>query len=77
MAAIWQTVFHLCFHEWNILYFDSDLSEICLKGTIDNKSALVEVMTIHYLPMLTQFTNTYICGTRGDELIMSSKCFLY
>ena len=42
------------------------------KGAIDNKPALVQVMAWHGTgakplpePMLTQFTDAYICGTKG------------
>ena len=46
------------------------------KGPTDNDKTLVQVMAWHRKgdkplpePMLTKYTDTYICGTRGDELM--------
>ena len=56
--------FKMHFHEWKVLYFDSKFTEVC---SIDNKSALVQVMAWHRTgdkplpePMLTQFINAYM-----------------
>ena len=52
------------------------------KGSVDNKPALIQVMSwcrtgdkpLHE-PMLTQFTDAYICGTRSDGLIsLTANC---
>ena len=58
------------FREWKILYFDSNFTEICSYGLIDNTSALVQLMVwrrtgARPLPesMVTQFCDAYICGT--------------
>ena len=60
------------FHEWK-LYISIRISlKFVPKGPIDNKSALVRVMAWRRTgdkplpePMLTQFTDAYMRGTRG------------
>ena len=36
--------FQMHFYQWHILYFDSNFTKFVLKGPIDNKLALVQVM---------------------------------
>ena len=51
------------FHEWKVLYFDSNLTEVFLKkGPINDKSAMVKVMAWRRTgdkplpePVITQF----------------------
>ena len=55
------------YHEWDILYFDYNFTEVFVcRGSIDNKSSLVQVMAWHRTgdkplpePMQTQFTDIY------------------
>ena len=56
---------HRHFHEWKVLYFDSNSTEVCSKGS--NWSALVLIMTWCQIgnkplpePTLTQFTDSYM-----------------
>ena len=67
MAAISQMTFQMYFSGWKFLYFDSNFTEVCSKGSIDDKLASVQVMTCRQTgdkplpePILTQFTNTYM-----------------
>ena len=59
--------FQMHFHEWKLLYFDSNFTEVVPKDPIINKSALVQVMAWRRSgdkplleSMLTQFTDTYM-----------------
>ena len=42
MAAISHMIISYAFREWNVLYFDSNLTEVCsYKGSIDNNPGSV------------------------------------
>ena len=68
MAAILQMTFSNVFSSMkSVLYFDSSFMEVCSKGQIYNKSALVQIMASRQTgdkplpePMLTSFTDAYM-----------------
>ena len=70
MAAVLQTTFLNTF-SWmkRFFYFDSDFTEVCSYGPIDNNLALIQVMawwrTGLYLHQCLPNSPVHICGTRG------------
>ena len=55
------------FHEYKVLYFDTNFTEVFLKGQIDNKSVEVQAMAWRRTggkplsePMLIQITDAYM-----------------
>ena len=72
MAAISQTIFSDAFSWLKSFVFWLNFTEVFPKGPDDNNPVLVQIMAWRRIgdkplsePMLTRFTDPYICGTRG------------
>ena len=59
MAAISQKIISNAFHEWKVLYFDSNLPEVCCQGVIWQYVSIGSVPS-HYLDHCWQCTDAYM-----------------